>query len=318
MTIRSSFHARSTALEVAEGHDLSGKTVLITGANSGIGLETACAMARSGAEVIMAVRDPSKGANAAQALRDGFNNAQIHVLPLDLSSFASIGEMATTFKRRWDKLDILINNAGVMATPFSTTPEGFELQFGTNHMGHFLLTMLLLPALLAAAPARIVALSSIAHRRSDILWDDINFQTQPYDPWTAYAQSKTANALFAVGLTQRYAEQGLTANAVHPGLIFTNLMQNVSQEQRQARGWVDAEGKPTSSGKTPEQGASTTVWAAVGSELDGVGSLYLENCREAEVWSPDKPAEGYVPFARSPESAARLWEISERMVGEHM
>jgi NAD(P)-dependent dehydrogenase (short-subunit alcohol dehydrogenase family) len=226
--------------------------------------------------------------------------------------------MADAFNQRWSKLDILVNNAGVMATPFTHTSEGFEMQFGTNHMGHFLLTTLLLPALLASGKARVVSVSSLGHRRSDIGWDDINYEQRPYDPWQAYGQSKTANILFAVGLTQRYADQGLTANALHPGGIHTNLQKHVPQSLWQTMGWVDAEGKINPGFKTIEQGASTSVWAALGSELEGIGGLYLEDCHEAEIMNPETPMNGYMPYARSPENAARLWEVSEKLVNQHI
>ena len=318
MAISSPFHSRSTALEVARGHDLIGKDVLITGASSGIGVETARALLQEGANVVLAVRDVQRGEAVAQQLRESTGNSNAHVLKLDLSSMASIKEAAQSYRTRWDKLDILINNAGVMATPPSTTADGFEMQFGTNHLGHFALASLLTPALLNGAPARVVVVSSGGHRRSDIVWDDIQFQHRAYDKWLAYGQSKTANVLFAVDFNQRYATQGVTANALHPGGIFTNLQKYVPEDERRALGWVDAEGRVNPGFKTTEQGASTSVWAAVGTELQGVGGLYLEDCQEAAPWSADKPSSGYMPYARSPESAERLWQTSTRMIAPLM
>ena len=317
MPISSPFNARTTALEVVQGHDLSAKVALVTGASSGIGVETARALARAGAETILAVRDVEKVEAVAQALIEATGNHRIYVLPLDLASFTSIEDMAGAFAERWTRLDILVNNAGVMASPFSRTAEGFELQFGTNHVGHFLLTTLLLPALLAARNARVVSVSSLGHRRSDIVWDDINFERRAYDPWLAYGQSKTANILFAVGLTARYAARGVTANALHPGGIYTNLQRHIPREQWQALGWVDAEGNRNPGFKTVEQGAATSVWAAVAPELEGVGGLYLQDCQEAVEIDPTQPQlGGYMPYARSPESAERLWSVTEQMIAE--
>ncbi len=315
MPITSPFNARSTALEVVAGHDLTDKTVLITGANSGIGFETARALLSAGAEVILAVRDPQKGEEVAQRLRSTTENANAHVLTLDLSSLQTVKTAAEQFLNRWSRLHILINNAGVMATPQSYTVDGFERQFGTNHLGHFLLAQLLLPALRAAAPARVVALSSSGHRRSDVHFDDIQYRTRPYDKWEAYGQSKTANALFSVGFTHRFAAEGITANAVHPGGIHTELQRYVSQEEWRALGWVDEHGNVNPAFKTPEQGASTSVWAAIGKELDGIGGLYLEDCQESHLFDPAHPLTGYRPYALDPEHAERLWTISEKLVG---
>ena len=202
MSITSSFRASSTAMEVVTGHDLSGKTTLITGANSGIGFETARALLSAHAEVIMAVRDRAKGESAAKALQAANPETQIHLLALDLSSLASVRQAAEQFLARWTKLDLLINNAGMMATPLGYTSDGFEQQFGTNYLGHYMLTHLLLPALQKAAPARIVSLTSRVHQLSDIHFDDIQYHHRPYNKWEAYAQSKTADALLAVALTR--------------------------------------------------------------------------------------------------------------------
>lgn len=317
MVITSPFHAHSTASEVIAGHDLAGKTALVTGASSGIGIETARALLAAHATVILAVRDPAKGERVAQALRDATRNTHAHVVTLDLGSLASIHAAAEQCRARWPKLDLLINNAGVMATPQGTTRDGFELQFGTNHLGHVLLTLLLLPALRAAAPARVVALSSSAHRHSDIHFDDIQYQRHPYDKWEAYGQSKTANALFAVGLTQQCGSQGIIANAVNPGGTRTGLQQHLSHDDLLALGWIDQEGHDISNFKTTAQGAATSLWAAVGHELDGIGGRYLENCQEAAPLDPATPypGSGYRPYALDPEHAERLWTLSHELVG---
>ncbi len=316
MPITSPFHAHSTAREVIAGHDLTGKTALVTGATSGLGLETTRALLAARAEVILAVRDTARGEQVAQALGEATSNAQVHVLSLDLGSLASVRQAVEQIRARWSKLHLLINNAGIMATPQSYTSDGFESQFGTNHLGHFLLTGLLIPALQAAAPARVVVLSSSGHRRSDIHFDDIHYHHRPYEKWEAYGQSKTANALFAVGLTRHFSAQGITANAVNPGGTYTGLQQNLSREDLLALGWIDQEGHNTSNFKTPEQGAATSVWAAVGQELEGVGGRYLENCQEATPHEPGMPGNrGYLPYALDPERAERLWTVSQEMVG---
>lgn len=314
MSITSPYNAKSTALEVVAGHDLSHKTVLITGAASGIGLETARALLTVGAEVVLAVRNVEKGEEVVQTLRKTTGNARVHLLEINLDSLQSVRLAAQHFLSQWTKLHILIDNAGVMATPQEYTVDGFERQFGTNHLGHFLLAQLLLPALQAGTPARVIALSSSGHRRSDIHFEDIQYQSRPYDKWEAYGQSKTADALFAVGLTQHFANEGITANAVHPGGIHTELQRYIPQEEWQALGWVDAQGNINPMFKTPEQGAATSVWAAVGTELDGIGGLYLEDCNESSPFDPAKPYMGYKPYALDPERAQRLWTVSQELV----
>ncbi|AZI43544.1 SDR family NAD(P)-dependent oxidoreductase [Deinococcus psychrotolerans] len=313
--ITSPFNAKSTALEVIAGYDLSGKTAVVTGAASGIGTETARALLTAGARVLLAVRDTAKGEQVVADLRQSMGNANAEVIALDLSSLESVRQGAAEILNVAPKIDILINNAGVMATPQSQTADGFEMQFGTNHLGHFLLTELLMPALLAAAPSRVVALSSIGHRRSNILLDDLNLERRPYDKWEAYGNAKTANALFALGLNDRYAKRGVTANSVHPGGIMTGLQKHMPMEEQRAMGWMDEEGNLNPVFKSTEQGAATSVWAAVGKELEGVGGLYLEDVQEAVPFEPAAPYSGYQPYLRDHASADKLWEASEKMVG---
>lgn len=315
MTIPSPFHAHSKALEVIAGHDLTGKVALVTGASSGLGVETARALLAAHAEVILAVRNTAKGEHIARQLREETSNEQAHVLEVNLGSLTSVRLAAEQFRARWSKLDLLLNNAGIMATPHEYTPDGFELQFGTNYLGHYLLTMLLLPALQIAAPARVVVLSSSGHGVSNIHFDDINYRHRPYDKWEAYGQSKTADALFAVGLTQHYGSQGITANAINPGAIFTGLQQ---PEDLRAIGWIDEHGQRTNlmNWKTPEEGAATSVWAAVGQELEGIGGRYLEDCQEAAPRTLETPrGYGYLPYALDPAHAERLWTLSQEFVG---
>ncbi|MDR3498422.1 MAG: oxidoreductase [Parvibaculum sp.] len=313
--ITSPFGRTSTALEVIKGHDLTGKTVLITGAASGIGVETARAFASAGADVTLAVRDTGKGEAVAADLRKSTGNKNIAVGALDLGDLASVRKFAADFAKRHAALNILVNNAGIMATPEGKTKDGFELQFGTNHLGHFLLANLLMPQLLKGAPARVVSLSSIGHRRSPVVFDDVNFKNRPYDKWNAYGQSKTANALFAVGLTKRFRDKGVLANAVMPGGIMTGLQKHMPIEEQKALGWILPDGSTNPGMKTPAQGAATSVWAATGKELEGVGGLYLEDCAEAVAWKEDQPWTGVLPYALDPKAADELWTLSERMVG---
>jgi NAD(P)-dependent dehydrogenase (short-subunit alcohol dehydrogenase family) len=308
------FGARSSAREVVAGHDLSGRDAIVTGGASGIGVETVRALATAGARVVIATRDRPKGEEVAARLSRETGNGAIEFRLLDLASLASVRAFATQFLALRRPLHLLVNNAGIMATPLSYTTDGFESQFGTNHVGHFALTVGLLPALKAAAGARIVSLTSLGHRRSDVDFDDLNFQRRAYDPWLAYGQSKTANVLFAVGLTQRLAGDGIFANAVHPGGIMTGLQKHVPREEQIRLGWIDESGIPHPRLKSAEQGAATSIWAAVAAELEGVGGHYLEDCRIAKAWSADKPLSGVKPYALDPDRARRLWSVSEELI----
>lgn len=316
--ITSPFGMFTPAREVVAGHDLTGRTAIVTGAATGIGIETARALAEAGAEVVIAARKPELGAEAAASINATARGPGARFEMLDLSELASI----RAFGKRWGDrpLDILINNAAVMACPLDRTKDGFEMQVGTNHFGHFLLGNLLAPALSAGAertgrPSRLVSLSSIGHRRSGINWDDIHYRERAYDKWESYGQAKTANSLFAVGFDRRFSDRGIRANAVMPGGIMTPLQRHLPIEEQQALGWIKADGSIRDGFKTPEQGASTSVWAAVGPELEGVGGLYLEDCAQAEPWSEGLPWKGVLPHALDPDAAERLWGISEETVG---
>ncbi|MCA3709730.1 MAG: SDR family NAD(P)-dependent oxidoreductase [Phenylobacterium sp.] len=317
--ITSPFGTFSTAREVVAGRDLTGRTAIVTGAATGIGIETARALAEAGAEVIIAARKPDLAGAAAADINHTAKGPEARFEMLDLASLASV----RAFAERWGgrPLDLLINNAGVMACPLARTEDGLEMQIGTNHFGHFLLGVLLASALEAGAQksgsaSRLVSLSSIGHRRSDIQWDDPNYRTRPYDKWESYGQAKTANSLFAVGFHARYASRGVTANAVMPGGIMTPLQRHMERAEMVALGWIDPETGAVREGfKTPEQGASTSVWAAVARELEGVGGLYLENCQEAVPWTPEAPFIGVMPHALDPEGAERLWVLSLQVTG---
>nr|MDQ2860596.1 SDR family NAD(P)-dependent oxidoreductase [Pseudomonadota bacterium] len=291
---------------------------VVTGAATGIGVETARALAEAGARVTLAVRNRAAGEAAADDINRTARDAQARVGSLDLADLASV----RAFAAEWGAapLHILINNAGVMACPLAYTTDDLEMQIGTNHFGHHLLAALLAPALLRASdqegrPARVVSLTSIGHRRSAVNFDDPHYRHRPYDKWEAYGQSKTANALFAVGFNARFKDHGVTANAVMPGGIMTPLQRHLPREEMIAFGWMDESGKVARGFKTTEQGASTSVWAAVGGELDGVGGLYLEDCGEAAPWTKEAPFRGVMPHALNPEAAERLWFLSEKTTG---
>lgn len=308
-----SFGFESTADDVLEGIDLSGKHVLVTGASAGLGVETTRALAAHGARVTMAVRDLDKGTAAMEEIRSVVPDAQLDLRPLDLASLASVRTFADAFLEDHDTLDVLIANAGVMACPYGTTADGFELQWGTNHVGHFLLVTRLLPALVAAGGARVVLLSSAGHRFGPVDLDDPNFEHHEYDPWVAYGHAKTANVLCAVGIDQRYRDQGVRAFAVHPGGIPTELGRHLTEETLTALAASRPPGHEMK-WKTIPQGAATTVYAATSPDLDGQGGLYLEDCHVAEVAHDPAATDGVRAYAIDPAIADALWAYSERAV----
>ncbi|SCL37819.1 NAD(P)-dependent dehydrogenase, short-chain alcohol dehydrogenase family [Micromonospora rhizosphaerae] len=300
------FSRETTAMEVVRGIDLANRRAIVTGGGSGIGVETARALAAAGADVTLAVRNPEAGQRAATDIAGTTGNDQILVAPLDLADPESVA----AFVRTWDgPLHILVNNAGIMATPEMRTPQGWEMQFATNHLGHFALATGLHRALAAAEGARVVSVSSSAHLRSPVVFEDIHFQRRPYDPWAAYGQSKTANVLFAVDVTRRWANDGITANALMPGAIRTNLQRYITDEDL-ARLRAESGGGGEPSWKNPEQGAATSVLVATSPLLNGVGGRYFEDCQEA---GPNQPGTrtGYAPYARDPAAAEELWDVSE-------
>ncbi len=305
--ITTPFGHDTTAEEVARGIDLTGKTAIVTGGASGIGIETARALAGIGAEVTLAVRNVDVGSQVADDIQASTGNQRIHVSHLDLADRASVAAFAGAWK---GPLHLLVNNAGVMATPERRTPEGWELQFATNHLGHFGLALGLHDALGADGAARIVSVSSLGHRQSPVVFDDIHFERRPYHPWKAYGQSKTANVLFAVEATRRWAGDGITANALMPGGIWTNLQRHVSEEQR--RQWEEADRtaeRPFM--KTPEQGAATSVFVATSPLLEGIGGRYFEDVNEAPVVPDDSDRrDGVRAYALDPGNARRLWDVS--------
>jgi NAD(P)-dependent dehydrogenase (short-subunit alcohol dehydrogenase family) len=299
---------QTTTGEVLDGVDLTGKVAMVTGASTGLGLETARALAAAGAHVVLAVRSDDKGTASIEKIRAAVQGASLEYVLLDLGSLTSVRACAAEMLERHPRLDLLVNNAGVMYTPFDRTEDGFELQFGTNHVGHFLLTNLLVPALLNGAPARVVNLSSGGHVASDILWDDPNYEERPYDKFESYGQSKTANILFTIELDRRLASHGVRSYAVHPGMIATELGRHMTKDDMSA---LREKAKASPSGGLPsyksiEAGAATSVWAATASELAETGGLYLADCHIAEA----------APWARDQDGATRLWELTEDLIGE--
>jgi len=302
--ITTPFNAESTAAEAVAGIDLNGQPVIVTGGASGIGIETARALAGAGAEVTLAVRDLAAGQRTAADITATTGNRHVLVAPLDLADQASVA----SFVAGWDgPLHILVNNAGLMACPLMRTPEGWEMQFATNHLGHFALAMGLHHALAEAGRARVVSVSSAWHLNSPVVFDDVHFLESEYDPWTAYGQSKTANVLFGVEATKRWASDGIAVNALMPGAIHTNLQRYISAEElarmRSRLGGTDP------IWKTPEQGAATSVLVATSPLLDGVGGRYFEDCNEAEPHQPGT-RRGVADYALDPEAAALLWQVS--------
>jgi NAD(P)-dependent dehydrogenase (short-subunit alcohol dehydrogenase family) len=311
--ITTPYSAQTTADDIVAGLDLTGQRIVVTGGASGIGLETARSLAGAGAEVTLAVRDLAAGRQAAALLMGETGSKQVLVAPLDLADQTSV----RSFVASWHgPLDVLINNAGLMAAPLMRTPEGWEMQFATNHLGHFTLATGLRGALATAArtsgQARVVSVSSSAHLRSGIDFDDIHFRVRPYDAWLAYAQSKTANVLLAVEGSRRWADDGITINALMPGAIRTGLQRYVSDSELDRM--RAATGSSAPGWKTPQQGAATSVLLAVAPLLDGVGGKYFEDCNEA---LPNEPGtrRGVAAHALDPEAAGRLWQVSADTVG---
>lgn len=317
--VQSSFHAKSEAAEIVAGLDLSGRTAIVTGGYSGIGLETTRALAGAGARVIVPVRSKEK----AQTALDGVDGA-VESAALDLGDLGSVRAFAEGFLSANNALHLLVNNAGIMACPQTRIGSGWEAQFATNHLGHFVLASLLTPALVKAAEThdrvRVVALSSIANKISPVLFDDIHFEKTEYQKWTAYGQSKTANSLFALGLDARLKDKGVRAFAVHPGGIMTPLQRHLETEEMIALGWLGPDGDLSEMAaqhfKSPSQGASTTLWCAVSPETDSLGGVYCEDCNVADVMTADSPRYAHVAAHAVDDAAAeRLWEISEATVG---
>jgi NAD(P)-dependent dehydrogenase (short-subunit alcohol dehydrogenase family) len=319
------FGATSTTENVLSGINLRGKRILVTGVSAGLGVETARSLVAHGAHVLGAARDLKKAEAATVQVRKDAeaNGGSFELVALDLASLKSVRACAEGLLKKGEPFDVVIANAGVMATPFGYTLDGFETQFGTNHLGHFLFVNRIAP--LIRAGGRLINLSSAGHRISNVDLQDPNFERTPYDPLVAYGRSKTANILFAVAFDQRHRKRGVRAAAVHPGVIQTelgrymdpSLLQNLTQQiDRQ----LTAEGKGPFQWKTIPQGAATSVWAGVVAPADEIGAKYCENCHVGHI-APDHVtitgvSEGVRGYALDPKNAEALWKKSEEMVGE--
>ena len=297
------FGFQSTASEVAGNVDLTSKRIIITGGAAGIGLETARVLATAGADITLAVRRPEAAQPVAEELRKATGNSRIDVRLLDLSDLRSVQSFAVAWI---GPLHVLINNAGIMAVPgLQRTPQGFELRFGTNYLGHFALTFGLHRSLAAASGARVVSVSSSGHFFSPVIFDDLGFDFVPYTPIGAYGQSKSATALLSVGITQKWADDGILSNALNPGAIATGLQKHTGGLKT-----------PVERRKTPEQGAATSVLLAASPLLNGISGRYFEDCNEAQQVArrPNDFTGGYAAYALDPRNAARLWDLSERLI----
>ncbi|KWV91840.1 SDR family NAD(P)-dependent oxidoreductase [Erythrobacter sp. YT30] len=310
----SAFGKTSTTDEVLEGKDLTGTRVFVTGATSGLGKETVRAMAAKGAEIILAGRNQDTLDTAVQEITSSHPDAKLDTIVCDLSSLESVRACGAEARERFEAIDILINNAGVMATPKTHTKDGFENQFGTNHLGHFVLTRELMPLVEAGDDKRIVNLSSRGHHIAPVHLDDPNFENRDYEPFLSYGHSKTANVLFTVGLEQRFADKGIHAYAVHPGGINTNLGRHMDEKMQEGLMANIMASDPNFQWKTEAQGAATSCWAATADELEGKGGVYCEDCHVAEVDDESRNS-GVRSYAIDPDTANRLWALSEVMTG---
>ena len=318
----------SVPSEVLSGTDVSGSVAVVTGGYSGLGLETTRALASSGAIVVVPARRPDHARTVLADIVDvldgdvtsslaGASPGQVVVDELDLGDLSSVEAFADRVLGTGVSLDIVIDNAAIMACPETRIGPGWEAQFATNHLGHFALVNRLWPAIAADGGARVVSVSSTGHKLSPIRWDDPQFETG-YDKWVAYGQAKTANALFAVHLDTLGEPDGVRAFAVHPGGIMTELQRHLPQEEMITMGWVDADGNVNELFKSPEQGASTSVWAATSPQLDGMGGVYCEDCDislPTDVESPFARYLGVDAHAIDPDQAARLWTLSAELTG---
>lgn len=332
------FSATSTTGEVLQGINLNNKNVVITGASSGLGLESARSLAQAGADIIIAARNPEKINKAKQHILQSVPQANISHVLLDLSDLDSVRKAAESLKERDLSIDILINNAGVMACPFERTAQGFEMQFGSNHLGHFLFTLLLLPLIKKQQGSRIICLSSAAHHFASVNLDDPNYEQRTYNKWQAYGEAKSANALFALELNERIKESGIEAYSVHPGMIATELGRHLdaddlkmlmgsSKKEKSPDSNKDKQQKPSTQKnksnpfKTLEQGAATSVWAATSTDLVGKGGHYLEDCQIAQASDSsnnNKATTGYAEHIADKTLAKHLWHLSKQQLSDYL
>ena len=315
--IISGFDSKSDADKIVKEKDLSGKIAIVTGGYSGIGLETTRALVAIGAKVII----PAKRTEVAVQNLEGIVSKE-NIVEMDLGNLNSVRKFTEDFKESFGKLDLLINNAGIMACPETRIGNGWESQFAVNHIGHFLLTKELMNTMAENDGARFVSLSSSAHSLTRMLWDDIHFQNNPYDKWMAYGQSKTASSLIAVEFHRRMVDKGVSGFSVHPGGILTPLQRHLQKEEMVALGWMDEDGSPSEMVKnffkTTSQGASTTLWCATNSSLNGIGGVFCEDCdiakRKNELDDSLQRYFGVADWAVDTEEASKLWDVTEKML----
>ncbi len=315
--IISGFDSKSDADKIVKEKDLSGKIAIVTGGYSGIGLETSRALVAIGAKVII----PAKRTEVAVQNLEGIVSKE-NIVEMDLGNLNSVKKFTEDFKENFKKLDLLINNAGIMACPETRVGNGWESQFAVNHIGHFLLTKELMDTMAENDGARFVSLSSSAHSLTGILWDDIHFRKNSYDKWMAYGQSKTASSLIAIEFHKRMVDKGVSGFSVHPGGILTPLQRHLQKEEMVALGWIDEDGSPSEMAKnffkTTSQGASTTLWCATSPSLNGIGGVFCEDCdiakRKNEVDESLQRYFGVADWAVDTEEASKLWDVTEKML----
>ena len=313
----SEFHSKTNADEITKGIDISNKIAIVTGGYSGIGLETTRALVTAGVKVII----PAKRTDIACKNLEGIVPNE-NIVEMNLENLNSVKKFTEDFKENFKKLDLLINNAGIMACPETRIGNGWESQFAVNHIGHFLLTKELMDSMAENDSAKFVSLSSSAHSLTGILWDDIHFQNNPYDKWMAYGQSKTASSLIAIEFHRRMVDKGVSGFSVHPGGILTPLQRHLQKEEMVALGWMDENGSPSEMAKnffkTTSQGASTTLWCATSSSLNGIGGVFCEDCdiakRKNEVDESLQRYFGVADWAVDTAEASKLWDVTEKML----